>query len=75
MSISVCKPYFLAAHFESGNIAAMPTGLCKLQISCCRGLAKCHLRVKHNFEHNPSSNSPQTLQCGLEDYSAPEKDP
>jgi hypothetical protein len=60
VSVSAHKPY-LAAHFKLGNIAAMPAGFCKLQISCCRGLAKCHLRIKHNFECNPSSNSPQPL--------------
>lgn len=61
VSISARKPYFSAAHFESGNVAAIPTGLRKLQISRCRGLAKCHLRVKRNFERNPSSNSPRPL--------------
>jgi hypothetical protein len=29
VSISACKPY-LAAHFESGNVAAMPVGFHKL---------------------------------------------
>ena len=61
VSISAHKPYFSAAHFESGNVAAMPAGFRKLQISRCRGLAKRHLRIKCNFERNPSSNSPRPL--------------
>jgi hypothetical protein len=74
MSILAHKPYS-AAHFESGNVTAMPVGFCKLQISHYRGLAKCHLRIKHNFECNPSSNLPQPLWCRLENYSVPKKDP
>jgi len=71
VSTSIHKPYSLAAHPKSGNIATIPKGFCKLQKGCCIGLARCHLRVQCNFQSNPGSNPPQTLRRRLGDYQAP----
>src|SRR5260221_11901627 len=61
VSVSMHKMFFLAAYHKSGKDARLPTCLCKLQFGCCIGMARCHLRIKCNFEHNPGCNPPQSL--------------
>src|SRR5580698_30725 len=65
--------YFLAAHYELGNRAGIPTHLCELQFSCCIGLAKYHLGIQCSFKCNPGSNSSKALRCRMADSQAPER--
>src|SRR5712691_1867902 len=56
MSDSVSRLCSLAAYSKSGNVARLPAGLCKPQVACCIGLARCHLRIQWIFERNPGGN-------------------
>jgi hypothetical protein len=57
VSASVHTIYLSAAYSELGDGATIPTGVCKLPLACCLGLARCHLRVECNFERYPGGGS------------------
>src|SRR5258707_14242809 len=61
VSVSMRKMFFLAAYSKSGKDARLPTCLGKLQFGCRIGMARCHLRIKCDFERNPGCNPPQSL--------------
>ncbi len=61
VSVSTHKIFFSATYSKSGNVARLPACLCRLQFTFRIGMARCHLRIKCDFERNPGCNPPYSL--------------